>query len=289
MQKTDSFEEFDFRTSSLEHLIKLLENGRLIAGITNSAIVSSSLSPSELKKMWGAVLSLELGLQSVDYTIKRYVEGYGAELEHEKAQIRPVERLVKDEVLRVKNKYVNIKHDNVILGHHLSHTALIRMESSFSSIIVLLRMGYYFELYAIMRMIYEQLSWVYAVHGSDDIKECRIEPQKSIGKLKELYPSAGKTYGFLSEISHIVPKAIGKYVHHEGENVMVTVSFQKEMAEVRYVMATFAHLYCALWEITHKEWGEDFQYIEVVDDNVIIVQEHPLRSVIKDAKSNLQG
>jgi hypothetical protein len=106
-------------------------------------------------------------------------------------------------------------------GQFAAGMALTRLNTTFTVLALLTRYGYGFEAAGVARLVLEQLAWAYAVRDGEDASLLEVMPQKSIGRLREILPWAGRLYGLLSEYAHIKPSLGGEYVEVSEEAVAV--------------------------------------------------------------------
>jgi hypothetical protein len=89
------------------------------------------------------------------------------------------------------------------LGMYAAEVALQRLQWSMFAAHLLYQLQLRFEADAVSRHVLEQISWSVAVAGLDDEAPIRrVQPQATIGGLRQLVPEAGRLYGALSSTTH---------------------------------------------------------------------------------------
>ncbi|MCP2638387.1 hypothetical protein K0817_017685 [Microbacterium sp. HD4P20] len=89
------------------------------------------------------------------------------------------------------------------LGIYAASVALHRLRYTFFSAHLLYQLRLRFEADTVARQMLEQIAWaVAAADLDDDLAINLLEPQKCIGRLKQLTSAAGQFYGLLSKSAH---------------------------------------------------------------------------------------
>lgn len=89
------------------------------------------------------------------------------------------------------------------LGVYAASVALHRLKFTFFSAHLLYQLRLRFEADAVARQLLEQIAWAVAASEFDDVAAIdRVQPHRSIGRLRDLAPVAGRLYGLLSKSTH---------------------------------------------------------------------------------------
>lgn len=88
-------------------------------------------------------------------------------------------------------------------SNQISYLTMGRLPSTFQSANILIKNGFYFETKCLFRVILEQISYGYKCSGFDENKVDKLQPQKCISDLKELFEHAGQLNGLFSKYIHI--------------------------------------------------------------------------------------
>ncbi|MGX5736608.1 hypothetical protein [Bosea thiooxidans] len=161
--------------------------------------------PSELKKrLTAASLSYQMGNRSVDYLKKHYLSDIEYEDEHPDRFDRPLMNFIKREAKKLSELLVEATHrDNSPMGEIVAEWTVMRFHYSMSLALTCANRGALYECVALCRMIVEQLAWAVRIYKMQDADQIRsAQAQSSISSLKELYGSAGKVYGWMSDHAH---------------------------------------------------------------------------------------
>jgi len=177
--------------------------------------VPFDISQRELNNVRSAALAHQLGLKSLDYIRREYVERGPQHTLRFPATYRyllDASAQLKSAAREAAKGYHAIREKPDRPGLFGAGSALLRLFVSFRSAVFLLRNGMHFEFGLVGRLILEQIAWSYAVHQLVDDQMFALNPQSQITKLKEIVPSAGRLYGTLSEQGHIPPTISIRYL-----------------------------------------------------------------------------
>ena len=191
-------------------------------------IVPSHLSLTQEKYLIASQLTVLMRNTSVDNVLKNWFEGF--EEERKKDDQDPKLVLV-DEILSVSrshsynihHRFKNLNFDFETKSSFVCEATFSRLPTTFKSIHFHIKFGYYYESFALIRLVLEQLAFAYtASRVSEGFLEDFLSPTESIKYLKELIKDAGKLYGSLSKKSHIDKSTIPKYLETENSQSHVT-------------------------------------------------------------------
>ncbi len=186
-------------------------------------------SPTELKRrVWAAVISWKMGLASIDYPLKRYVE----DKDEEKAQQLGQRKAVAEALLtatkyadKIINRIVDIPDKPGDLGLVFTTLTLMRSKSTLRACRILLKLGHGAESFVIARALLEQVAWIYAAHQAKTPEELEsVTAPRAVRRLSKLMPLAGRLYGYLSDVAHINPRHARQYLHLSEGPMKVTIS-----------------------------------------------------------------
>jgi hypothetical protein len=183
----------------------------------------SRTSPPEFRRrVLAAAISYQLQLRSIDYALKRYVKPneYEAEqnslgdivsdfLSHSTATLA-------DELWKFHSK------ENFTFGQFGAEITLFRCPEVVNLARMLANRGVFLEVLPILRLCLEMISWsAVANFISDEAKVKRLRAGACITKIKEIYGSVGKVYGYLSKFSHWEQEIHTYFLNIEAEQVAV--------------------------------------------------------------------
>jgi hypothetical protein len=187
-------------------------------------------SPAEFKRrVLAAMLSYGLHLNSIDYTLKRYVAADVYETddiclgEAVSDYLRGAFRILNEEL---KNLHTQGDLPFGVLGAELT---LYRLPDALDTARMMSNRGLLLEVLPLLRLSLEMAAWAHtAFYISDEKKVVDLRAQSCISSLKTTYKSAGQLYGFLSQFSHWGHAIHGEFIDIDKETVSVV------KASVRY-------------------------------------------------------
>jgi hypothetical protein len=199
-----------------------LDDYDIIATNLLSVAVPSQTTESYRKMIWAAMVTYGLGNSSVDHVMKRY--GFMWDKRSDKGFERDPRLIALRDIVGIVAATAD-ELDRLApaasLGSICSKAALCRLEASFKAAYGLVRKEYIFETDAVVRLILEQLAWVYAVHSLPDTDVLALSPTKCISRLRDVAPDCGQLYGLLSEWAHIDPSIADNYLKFHKAGVQV--------------------------------------------------------------------
>lgn len=167
----------------------------------------NSRYPSDLKRRVAAAsISYVLQLKSIDYAYKRY--GVDYDDKEEKTLDREINRILEEIIHDSEERLLKLTNRNVVrLGDQIADITLLRVSSSLHSAKILANRGLLFETLCLVRFILEQLAWSGVCEQLDDEEAIlKLNALNCIKPFCNIYPTAGRIYGFLSDFAHWNPK-----------------------------------------------------------------------------------
>lgn len=249
-------------------------------------------TPLDLERnIAAAVKAYFLRLKSIDYTLKRYGECWEIGPEYISDRDKTLDELlaqVNIEIVRV-TKWVTDFHEKPdVFGLVVAGSALIRLQSSFRTAGLLIRLGYIFEASAICRLILEQVAWAYEIHKIEDDRVYKVSPSKAVTTLKELLPSVGRTYGFLNRFTHIDPELIHKYIELQDEDVSVGLNLTENILEWAWALLYLADYYSVVTEYIYRDVIPGLTVIEQDSrGDYISKEDRPLQELVESYRDKL--
>jgi len=230
--------------------------------------------PDEFKKrVVAAAKSYVIGNISIDQTLKTYGHYWNL---HEGDDL-PSNKLLNEMVKCVRTSIdntINRIHELHDLPDHvgllIAGAALLRLERTFRSAILLQKSQMYFEGICINRLILEQLSWILSIHNLKDEKLFKINPTKSITNLTKLVLYAGKMYGLLSYGSHINPNLWKELIDFSDDKAKLTISSPSKILVNAYHLLLLADIFIIITEIIYRYHFTKLSSIHVFKEGVKI-------------------
>ncbi|AVA23280.1 MULTISPECIES: hypothetical protein [unclassified Rhizobium] len=199
--------------------------------------------PARLREMISAaVLTYSLQNKSVDNIYRKYFKdkpysedpGGDARLDRLYRRSCREQTTCLDEILKWYPKLLTREPS---IGEVIGDLTLIRVLYSFERAFSEADKGALFEAVAIARMILEQVSWVFAVHGLDDgevIKKTKTT--KSIATTTAKFPQVGRLYGWMSDHAHWSYGAHMKVIVEDDESATSALLASSEFKAIAYAM-----------------------------------------------------
>lgn len=249
------------------------------------AAVPSDTPDEIVKGIFAVITAYTLNLKSLDYVIRKFGEGWDEKIEESKKRpnvFDEISEFIQKEIVEIVQWVNGIDEKPDIFGLFLANGALSRLQSSFRTAQLLIRLGHTFEAAALCRIILEQIAWAYSVHEIKDETALKVSPSKAITKLKNLFPNVGNKYGFLNKFTHIDPSLVSQYllVKGDGEFSIVLSSTDEKVSWGVFLLA-LADLYSVVYEYVFRNAIMDFSRIERISDNKFIpLETRPLNRVL---------
>lgn len=250
MFEQDGIDEF-FSLPS-EHALEDFE----VFGDHKIAIAVPPGSPPELKRrILAAAKSYHLGVQSIDYFLKKYGPYWNLETELSRRQevFRGMLGDVINQIRQTREWMDEIEDKPDKVGLFAAGAALIRLETSFKAAKALIKRGYNFETLGVCRLILEQIAWAYNIHELEDEMVFKIRPTKSVAKLKNLLPNVGDLYGLLSNEAHISPHLTPRYIKFEEPCPQVVLATTEEGVSSAFILLLLADAFSIVAEYIYRE------------------------------------
>jgi hypothetical protein len=150
------------------------------------------------------MISLFMGIKSIDYVLKRYLN----DTDYAEGDSTRLDLRIATETANAMNAFSEALLDvsaipNKRLGESIGELTVLRAPFGMQILISCAHRGALFEPLAIARMMLEQLAWAAAAAKEmDDNRIAKIGAEASIGALRAIVPEAGPFYGWLSAHAH---------------------------------------------------------------------------------------
>lgn len=229
-------------------------------------LVPKDLTIDEEKYLRASQLTIALGNKSIDNILKNNLSDF--ETTRTTNVLNDKEKLL-NEALGLSK--VQQKELQQILGGLTSLpdtkasiaclTVFSRLQATFCSVHSLISLGYYFESFALIRLILEQLAYVYTASMVEDGKGSFQSPTKSISQLSKFHTQTGKLYGILSKKTHIDKSEIYRYIKiQDGKVYTLHNSIDFSLGASIYLLAVLDIQYC-VFEFCFRQYLKDFKCI----------------------------
>ena len=190
-------------------------------------------SPAEFRRrILAGAISYQLRLKSVDYALRRYVD---ADL-YEKQEISlgdSISDYLRDSVELLMREFRVLHTPEPSFGEFGAEITLFKIPRCLDSARMLSNRGLLLEVLPILRLCLEMMAWsATAFYMKDEKQVIELKAQSCISEMKDVYPTAGRLYGYLSTFSHWGHLIHGHFLdfnHHEPGGGVGVLS-----ASVRY-------------------------------------------------------
>ncbi len=160
----------------------------------------------------------------------------------------------------------------------LIRNAFARLEASFEATIFLSYEGFNYETKSIIRLIMENLNFIYQVGCVDNNKETSIGmfcknhkiSNTNFNEIKKFYPNVdlGKLYGLLSNYSHFDPKTQNTMFTWGASEAQVYLKSKQYIYENYFLLIIMLEL---AQDIALYLFKDDFSYSDIIVDDTLIV------------------
>jgi hypothetical protein len=185
-------------------------------------------SPEFRRRVLAGVISYQLQLKSIDYALKRYVEPD----QYDQEDLRlgdSVSDYLRDCVEDLMSKLRSLHTPQPTFGVFGAEITLYRVPHSLDVARMLSNRGLLLEVLPILRTCLEMTAWSHtAFYIQDEENVVALSAPSCISKMKDVYKTVGKIYGYLSKFTHWGHVIHGQFLDINPEQVAVL------QASVRY-------------------------------------------------------
>lgn len=244
------------------------------------------------KMVFAAAKAYTMGYASIDYFLKQYGENWTFDNSRDESYslITEIVREIKHNITDFYYYFASIENKPDKPNLFACSAAIVRLQNTFRAAIITIKSGLRFESAVLERMIIEQLAWIYVIHNIDIDKTDHfdIKPSECIGKLKTLFPFAGRLYGLLSKMSHIEPKETLKYISMEDVGLVMHLTSLKHSRVDVYHLLLLADMLLILGEYIYADLVDNYRYLtKSVDGNLIPNKNRKMIDIIENYKKRL--
>jgi hypothetical protein len=162
-------------------------------------------SPPEFRRrVLAAAISYQLGLSSIDYALKRYVDQETYEDSNASLGDAASDYLRDGAIFLMEELKKLHTVDELTFGVFGAEITLYRIPHALDTARMLSNRGLLLEVLPILRLCLEMMSWAHVAFRMHDEEERirALKAQNCISMLKQTYKTAGRLYGYLSTFSH---------------------------------------------------------------------------------------
>ncbi len=178
-------------------------------------------TPEFRRRIVAAVISYQMQLSSIDYTLKRYVE---PDLyEDETASLGDATSdFLRDSVEKLMRGLRELHAKQPTFGVFGAELTLYRIPHSLDAARMLSNRGLLLEVLPILRLCLEMMAWANTAFVTQDENDVmNLKAQSCISHMKSMYKPAGKLYGYLSTFSHWGHAIHGQFIDIRSGQVSI--------------------------------------------------------------------
>ena len=187
--------------------------------------------PEFRRRMLAAMVSWQFGLDSIDYTKRKYIPKNKYEDEKYSLGDEISDYLSKsiDTLREELTKLHTVK--NLTYGIFGSEVTIYMLPNILDNARMLSNRGLYLEVLPILRLGLEMISWAaMAFHCKSEDDVDGLKPNKCITMTKNIYGTIGNIYGYLSSFSHWHRSIHHNFISIDENKVMVSRASSKNRA-----------------------------------------------------------
>jgi hypothetical protein len=229
-----------------------------------------STFPSLLKKrLIASVIATQMGTASVDYVIKRYLDGEEEDQPLSMgAEANTFIEKSHDWLHGVAERLTHHADDNV--GRIMAELTMMRQQYTTSCFLYMANRGAVFEGYSLLRMQLEQFAWILAVDRVGDPERVRrVKAQSSLRVLDGVLPGVASLYGQFSAHAHWSYDAHVRAITSKEGKLGVLFASVNHKAELLYHGVFFVGLFSKLIlkarEAEISDWSDGSEISEKLD------------------------
>lgn len=189
-------------------------------------------SPPEFRRrVLAAAISHQLGLKSIDYALKRYVEpGVYDE------EISTLGDIVSDylsaSATQFESHLKKLHTPDPSFGVFGAEITLFRLPHALDVARMLSNRGLLLEVLPILRLCVEMLCWSNVAFGlTDEDDVVALKARQCVSKMKAVYSTIGKLYGYLSEFVHWEQITHGRFITFDQDQTAILKASVRYRAE----------------------------------------------------------
>ncbi len=266
-------------------IFNLLEDFAVVGNILQIALIPNDKYNDELRQnVQAAIAANTMGLSSIDYAKKRYVETEKDDSSEKKPNqlyvqsYKAAKRYIEDQIdnLETKNK------PDPSVGVFGASIVLERLRYSFFCAHLMYELGFRYEGHAVSRLILEQIAWANQAYPLDDTSLiAKIKTTKAITYLKKTVSIGGPLYGFLSDKTHIDYRNHFEFLSNDNNKNTINFTHHK-FYEYAQVILYLADLFGIIWELSQQDYLSNFDAIIKTDNGYCVNEKRSFLGISTD-------
>lgn len=271
-----------------EQLRRILEDFEVLGLRTgHGAIIARDAARMPFRlNVLAAVIASGLGLSSVDYARKKYIEELGGAPElPDDTLYKSAYRLAKAHIEAV---FARLKPEEDVLPTHGEFGASVvleRLRSSLFSAHLLYSLGCQFEGHAVSRLALEQIAWAYSAAPLERLEDIQaLRTTKCVSALDLFFPGSGRLYGRLSKLSHIDYDSHPSFLDNtSGQNTIMLGLPPSDLCADTILF--LADAIASVWEFSQRRFLETVDSIEFRNGATILSPDRPFVGDVRRLRS----
>lgn len=251
--------------SFFRHNDRYLCYGYKIIGMGSNGIIVPLNTSKELSNAIGAaVVKVNLGYSSIDYVLRKYTDNTDdvsadtlSPIDYNYDQCARSLMLLIDNIISKRMKLDGLPD---IPGLVAAGASFLRMQRTWGNYLIVCNRGAKYDSFALLKIIFEQLAWIYTIYEIGDSKFFEIQPSKCVGKLREIDKNSGKIYGHINEYAHISTKVISEYTEFTKNGVFSISSDKNESFKSMHWAFRLVDYMGIINEIIWRKYYKSFEY-----------------------------
>lgn len=234
------------------------------------------LSILQEKYLIASQLTLLLRNVSVDNILKNWMDDFEDDRQNNKPDkefilLNDILNCAREQNIFLLKRLNSINFQPETTSSIACDTVFSRLQTTIKSIHFHINFGYYYESFALIRLLLEQLAYAYTASmvSTGEIKGF-LSPTESIKPLKKLLPNSGKIYGILSKYSHLDKSTINKYIVFKDEKVFTvhhSIYFSLEACLFYLHLLEYQNI---VFEYSFRNYLKEFLFIKKDNNSYVI-------------------
>ncbi|WP_151735194.1 hypothetical protein [Paenibacillus tengchongensis] len=227
--------------------------------------VPSNSNETFRKYVFAAAKAYNLGIK-MDYTYKKYSSNWNLVNQDEDViLITSALNMIKETFIDNLDYIMSIKNKPDDFNLFMCSASLVRLQNTFKSASILIKSYMHFEAVSMLRIILEQLAWIFTVHNS--IQICTdIKPTACIKNLKKIYPLIGNLYGELSTGVHMSSDSFTKFVRLDDDDFSIHLTDIEEAKYDAFILIYLLDVFSVVGEFVYANLITEHRFIQKVGD-----------------------
>lgn len=271
-----------------------LDRLHTVMGPLSVAFIDQRAAESDLRRyVTAALVAYDAELTSLDYVLREYVgdahAGVASAAEEEADVLLDAYELVVHSMRAARARLAPQEAEPPTVGEFSASIGLERLVTSFKSAHLLYRLGHCTDADAVSRVILEQAAWAYKVGSLGSFRDVeQVQPQRAMTNLRQLYPDAGRLYGFLSDRVHQDVAVHQEMFSREGDRNVIGAAKQC-VPHACGVLVRLCDIYLAVWEATQARHLTSLESVFIDGAMIRLHDDRPFKMQANEQLARARG